>query len=251
MVSNQGSKKGRGRGRGARSKDLNYGQRLGEGKLQVSWPGLNTNVVERERINKISVIGEDKERENRLAELRKQIGKMKRLRTPPHERGYTSASLAGKSIGPPISYDSVDFTKFDTRILEFNTMIQHKSKLGKKKTLSCFVVTGNGEGIFGFGYAKGSTSMGAIRRAKLKASKNLLYINLYENRTLFHNFYEEYYLTKLYAEKEPKGYGLVCCRAVKKICQLIGIKDIYVKIEGSRNPKNLTKALLTGLVNQV
>ncbi len=87
--------------------------------------------------------------------------------------------------------------------------------------------------------------------AKLHASTRLLYFNRYEDRTLFHNFYEEYYFTKLYAEKKPKGYGLVCHRVIKKICELVGIKDLYCKLEGSRNHKNITKAFLSGLLNQV
>lgn len=85
----------------------------------------------------------------------------------------------------------------------------------------------------------------------MKASQNLLKFDLYEDRTLFHNFYEEYYHSKLYAEKMPKGYGIVANRIIKKICELIGIKDIYVKVEGSNNPKNVTKAFISGLLNQV
>ena len=129
-------------------------------------------------------------------------------------------------------------------------MLAHKSILGKKKTISCFAVTGNREGIVGYGTGKGPTASGALKLAKAHASQRLLNIELYENRTLFHDFYEEYYHTKVYAEKKPKGYGLVCHRLIKKICQLVGIKDIYVKVEGSRNEVNITKAFLSGLLNQ-
>ena len=111
-------------------------------------------------------------------------------------------------------------------------------------------MTGNFDGIIGYGLGKGSTASGAIKMAKSRASQRLLYIERYENRTLFHDFYEEYYFTKIYAEKKPKGYGLVCHRIIKLLCQMIGIKDLYAKIEGSRNPKNITKAFLSGLLNQ-
>lgn len=129
-------------------------------------------------------------------------------------------------------------------------MIAHKSILGKKKTASCFAVTGNSDGVIGYGLGKGSTASGAIKMAKLRASQRLLYIERCEGRTLFHDFYEEYYFTKIYAERKPKGYGLRCHRIIKLLCQLIGIKDLYAKIEGSRNPKNITKAFLSGLLNQ-
>ena len=117
----------------------------------------------------MKIVGEDVDREKKLTEIRNQMDKFKKISVPPHERGFTSSSLNGKSIGAPVSYDDgniacllffrstwfnvqlflVDFSGFDTRIIEYKVMIAHKSILGKKKTSSCFVVTGNKNGIFG------------------------------------------------------------------------------------------------------
>lgn len=47
------------------------------------------------------------------------------------------------------------------------------------------------------------------------------------------------------------GYGLHCHRAVITLCKLIGIKDMYCKVEGSVNLLNITRALFTGLASQV
>lgn len=44
---------------------------------------------------------------------------------------------------------TVDFSKFETRLIMYKSMMQHKSILGKKKTITCFVITGNGNGILG------------------------------------------------------------------------------------------------------
>lgn len=250
-VSNQGSKKGRAKRRGAgRVKDLNLGQNLGDGKMQVVWPGLNQDVMDRKREQKIQVLGEDVDREKKLTELRNKMDKFKKITIPPHERGFTGSGLNGKTIGAPLSYDDVNFDDFDTRIIMYKSMLMHKSILGKKKTVSCFAITGNHNGIVGYGTGKGPMAGGAIKLAKAHASQRLLHIERYEERTLFHNFYEEYYHTKVYAEKKPKGYGLVCHRIVRKLCELIGIKDIYVKVEGSRNAQNITKAFLSGLLSQ-
>ncbi|XP_014010449.2 28S ribosomal protein S5, mitochondrial-like [Salmo salar] len=46
------------------------------------------------------------------------------------------------------------------------------------------------------------------------------------------------------------GYGLHCHRAVITICKLIGVEDMYAKVEGSVNLLNITRALFTGLANQ-
>lgn len=47
------------------------------------------------------------------------------------------------------------------------------------------------------------------------------------------------------------GYGLVCHRALRCICEMIGIKDIYVKLEGPSNIQSMTKAFFIGLLKQV
>lgn len=47
------------------------------------------------------------------------------------------------------------------------------------------------------------------------------------------------------------GYGLHCHRAVITMCKLIGIKDLYCRVEGSVNLLNITRAFFTGLANQV
>lgn len=47
------------------------------------------------------------------------------------------------------------------------------------------------------------------------------------------------------------GYGLHCHRAIITLSRLIGIKDMYCKVEGSANLKNITTALFSGLATQV
>lgn len=47
------------------------------------------------------------------------------------------------------------------------------------------------------------------------------------------------------------GYGLRCHRAIITICKLIGIKDMYAKVSGSKNLINITRALFKALTQQV
>lgn len=51
--------------------------------------------------------------------------------------------------------------------------------------------------------------------------------------------------------QKPKGYGLVCHRAIKSMCEVIGIKDLHAKIEGSTNLQHIVKAFFLGLLQQV
>lgn len=48
----------------------------------------------------------------------------------------------------------------------------------------------------------------------------------------------------------PEGYGLVCHRAIRTCCEVIGIKDLYAKVEGPTNLQHIIKAFFVGLLQQ-
>lgn len=50
---------------------------------------------------------------------------------------------------------------------------------------------------------------------------------------------------------KPEGYGLVCHRAIKTMCEVIGIKNLHAKVEGSKNVNKIMKAFFMGLLKQV
>lgn len=68
---------------------------------------------------------------------------------------------------------------------------------------------------------------------------------------VYHDFFTQFGTTKIYVKKKNEGYGLICHRAIKTICQVVGIKDLYAKIEGPTNVQNITKAFFLGLLQQV
>lgn len=68
---------------------------------------------------------------------------------------------------------------------------------------------------------------------------------------VFHDFFTAFGKTKIYVHKKNEGYGLKCHRAIKEICQAIGIKDLRAKLEGSNNLQHIVKAFFIGLLQQV
>lgn len=68
---------------------------------------------------------------------------------------------------------------------------------------------------------------------------------------MYHDFFSQFGATKLFVTKKPEGFGLICHRAIKCACEVIGIKDLYVKVEGSVNYQHIIKAFLIGLLRQV
>jgi small subunit ribosomal protein S5 len=68
-----------------------------------------------------------------------------------------------------------------------------------------------------------------------------------------HDFHSRFGANRIQVHKAPKGYGLVCHRAIRSTCEIIGIKDLHAKMEmsGRKNIQNLIKAFFLGLMRQV
>lgn len=99
-VSNAGKRRGRARGL-PRKRDLNKGQIIGVGKIPIQFPGLNTSVFRGRELVQQRKLPIDPEREEKLAKLRQSQTGSKRVKLSPLERGWTSAGMGGRKIGPP------------------------------------------------------------------------------------------------------------------------------------------------------
>ncbi|KAL5008279.1 hypothetical protein ScPMuIL_013860 [Solemya velum] len=251
-VSNAGRKRGRGkRGSGRRQVDLNRGQVHGEGRGGMVWPGLNAPVMKGRELVKIRKEAPNQQRIEELQKLRDKSSKFRQSKIPALQRGWTGAKFPGRSIGPPDPIGDYKFDGFDTRILEFKMVTNMTGNLGRKQKFSCFVVTGNQKGLAGYALGKAPNARAAMRKARNRAGQVLHYIERYEDHTVFHNFHTKERQTSIFVKKKEKGFGVVCHRALKTICEVIGIDDLYCQVEGStKNIQNLTKAFFAGLINQ-
>ncbi|KAI3389670.1 hypothetical protein SNEBB_001383 [Seison nebaliae] len=259
-VSAAGRKKGRGKARGKSGvKNLNLGQKIGVGREDIELPGLNTLLIKNDSISRLKLMEKNNENnyQEELAELRNKMDRFRKLSLSPFDRGYTGGSLSGRRIGTPdlpshltSEVQKKIFDSFSSKILEYKNVFSVTANEGRKKRASCFAISGNGKGLAGFALGKALEKRTATKLAKNRTMNNLLYIPLYENRTVFHNFQTEFFFVKMIVEQKPKGYGLSCHRVIKTICEHIGIKDLRVKLEGSSNPQCITKAFFMGLLNQ-
>lgn len=268
-VSNAGRKRGRARqaGKGL-TKDLNWGQHIGEGRRRVIMPGLNASVFSGSRIVQPQR-GEDNPnwyvtpkcqfficslchsfREKDLYELRDTRRIRKKFINDPSERGYSGRSLPGKSIGVPDPIGEYNFEGFDTRAIEFKIVNTMRGNLGRFRRHSAFVVTGNGNGVAGFAMGKSTDPKAAIRKAKNRAAQKLIHIQVCDGHTVFHDYFCQFGFTKIYVTKKPKGYGLRTHRVIKTCCELLGIKDLHARIEGATGVQNIVKAFFLGLLQQ-
>nr|CAG4651821.1 EOG090X0689 [Triops cancriformis] len=250
-VSNAGKKRGRGKGVGRKSaKNLNRGQIIGLGKKNMLWPGLNAPVVQGKEMVRQQKLPDDPEREAKLIKMRDSMGGFRPLRLSPIERGWSGVKMPGRSVGPPDPVGEDMFEGFDTKVLELKSVFNMKANFGRKRRMSALVITGNGEGLAGFAVGKAPMGTAATRKAKNRAAQKLMYIERYKEHTVFHDFFTQFGRTKIFVEKKPDGYGLICHRAIKTICEVIGIKDLYAKVEGSTNVQHVCKAFMLGLLQQ-
>lgn len=250
-VSPAGRRKGRGKASARiKQRDLNRGQVIGFGKKNMIWPGLNAPIVQGREIIRQQELPPDEEREKRILELRDKSSGRKSLKLSPLERGWTGNRLPGRSLGPPDPIGEETFEGFDSRVLEFKPIMHMSGARGRVRRLSALVVVGNKKGLAGFEKSVSVNGNSAAKSAKNRAAKVLRYIEL-DNNSVIHDFYTEFGAVKIFVQKKPEGYGLVCHRVIRAICEMIGIKDLYAKVEGpTKNYQCVTKAFFIGLHKQ-
>ncbi|KAJ6217809.1 hypothetical protein RDWZM_008966 [Blomia tropicalis] len=251
-VSNAGRRRGRGRGVNKKNyKDLNRGQIIGVGEKNFLWPGLNAPVIKGSEVVQHQELKQDPKYKENILKIRDQMERRNRTYVHPLERGWSSTKLLGKWIGPPDPIAGDEFVGFDTKVLVMKPIFYMKPNFGRTKKVSVLTVTGNGNGLVGYGVAKSKDVRTAINNSKNKAGQRLFRVELENNHTVLHDFYSRFGGTKVFVEKKPPGYGLSAHRCIRSICNVLGITDIKCTVEGSeRNYLNLTRAFLLGLINQ-
>ncbi|KAB0803393.1 hypothetical protein PPYR_00363 [Photinus pyralis] len=250
-VSNAGKKRGRGKRVSRRNiKDLNRGQIIGVGKANILWPGLTAPIIRGRELVEQQQLPEDPDREKKLIEIRNKMGNLRPPKLSPLDRGWSGNKMPGRSIGPPDPIGEESFEGFDTKVLELKTVFNMTGNLGRKRRLSVFAITGNGKGLAGFALGKAVESAAALRKVKNRAGQKLMHINIFRDHTVYHDFFTQFGATKIFVSQRPEGYGLVCHRAIRTVCEVVGIKDLYAKVEGSTNVQHIVKAFMLGLLKQ-
>ncbi len=115
---------------------------------------------------------------------------------------------------------------------------------GKRLSFRATVVVGNLVGKVGVGIGKGADVAQAIQKAKVDALKNMVELELKENRTIHHEIKAKYSAAEVIIKPSKPGSGLKAGSAIRSVLSLAGIKDASAKALG-RTPNKLTNALAT------
>ena len=120
-------------------------------------------------------------------------------------------------------------------------------KGGRTMRFAALVVVGDGTGHVGIGLGKATEIPEAIRKGKEDAKKNMIFLEMNENDSLFHELYGNFGAAKVFMRPAPEGTGIIAAGAVRAVLELAGIRNIVTKSLGSRNKHNVVKATLAGL----
>ena len=119
-------------------------------------------------------------------------------------------------------------------------------KGGRRFHFSALVVSGNYNGVAGYGFAKANDVPGAVEKATRNAHRNLVRVKVV-NHTVPHEVTGRFGASRVVLIPAVPGTGIISGACVRAVVELAGITDLLSKSYGTNNPINLVKAIFDAL----
>ncbi|MGX7591360.1 30S ribosomal protein S5 [Candidatus Karelsulcia muelleri] len=113
-------------------------------------------------------------------------------------------------------------------------------------SFTALVVKGNKNGLVGFGVGKAKEPQNAIRKAGDQAEKRLVKISL-KGGTIPHEQKAKHGSTSIFLYPASEGTGIIAGGVVRIVLELVGVKNIFSKWNGSSNSNNCIRAVILAL----
>lgn len=123
-------------------------------------------------------------------------------------------------------------------------------KGGRQFRFAATVVVGNRKGSVGLGTGKAKEMPDAVKKATQMATKNLIKVELIDNRTISHDIIVKEGACSVMLKPAKEGTGVKAGGAVRDVLELAGVKDVLSKSLGSSTKINAARATLNALKSQ-
>lgn len=124
------------------------------------------------------------------------------------------------------------------------------TKGGRNLHFSATVAVGDGKGKVGIGSGKSNEVVGAIKKARMQAVKNVKKIEIVDGRTISHDMIGIQGAAKVLLKPAKAGTGIIAGGPVRVVLELAGFKDVVSKSLGSNTKINTSKATMNALTAQ-
>jgi len=151
------------------------------------------------------------------------------------------------------STDNYESTEKADVFLEKLIIVKRNSKVAKGGRVfgfSALTVVGDKNGRVGIGRGKAKEVPFAIQKAMENARRNLTFIKLV-NGTIYHKISVKFCATKIVMLPASEGTGIISSFVMRSVFEAVGIRNIFAKCFGSKNPNNLVHCVMKGLLEMV
>ena len=143
----------------------------------------------------------------------------------------------------------IEEKEFDERVVVINRVTK-VVKGGRQFRFAATVVVGNRKGKVGIGLGKAKEMPDAVKKATQAASKNLINVELIDNRTISHEITVKEGAVRVMLKPAKEGTGVKAGGPVRDVLELAGVKDVLSKSLGSSTKVNMARATLNALKMQ-
>jgi len=122
-------------------------------------------------------------------------------------------------------------------------------KGGRRFSFAAVVIVGDGQGRVGYGLGKAKEILDAKSKATQAAKKNMIKVQLKENRTIFHDVKGSFGSGQVVLRSARGGTGVIAGGPMRSVFEMLGVHDIVAKSLGSSNVHNIIGATFDALRN--